>query len=116
MAYLKEIQTCAYACMCAKSLQLCPTLCDPTDSSLPGSSDPWDSSGKNTGVSWCPPPGDLQNPEMNLHLLHWQMDSFPLVPLGKLHPCTWYILKQGANSLNTHGFYKPTRNILKMNE
>ena len=32
----------------AKSLQSCPTLCDPIDGSLPGS--PWDSPGKNTGV------------------------------------------------------------------
>ena len=30
----------AYACMHAKSLQLCPTLCDPMDCSLPGSSVP----------------------------------------------------------------------------
>ena len=27
-----------YPCVCAKSLQSCPTLCDPTDYSLPGSS------------------------------------------------------------------------------
>ena len=27
----------AYAAAAAKSLQLCPTLCDPTDGSLPGS-------------------------------------------------------------------------------
>ena len=33
----------------AKSLQLCPTLCDPKDGSSPGSR-PWDSPGKNTGV------------------------------------------------------------------
>ena len=33
----------------AKSLQLCPTLCDPMDWN-PGSSGPWDSPGKNTGV------------------------------------------------------------------
>ena len=33
----------------AKSLQLCPTLCDPIDSSPPGSH-PWDSPGKNTGL------------------------------------------------------------------
>ena len=33
----------------AKSLQLCPTLCDPIDGSPPGSR-PWDSPGKNTGV------------------------------------------------------------------
>ena len=31
----------------AKSLQSCPTLCDPTDGSPPGSR-PWDSPGKNT--------------------------------------------------------------------
>ena len=34
----------------AKSLQLCPTLCDPIDGSPPGSPHPWDSPGKNTGV------------------------------------------------------------------
>ena len=31
----------------AKSLQSCPTLCDPIDTRLPR---PWDSPGKNTGV------------------------------------------------------------------
>ena len=35
------------AAAAAKSLQLCPTLCDPIDSRLPR---PWDSLGKNTGV------------------------------------------------------------------
>ena len=34
----------------AKSLQSCPTLCDPIDSSPPGSPTPWDSPGKNTVV------------------------------------------------------------------
>ena len=34
----------------AKSLQLCPTLCDPIDGSPSGSLRPWDSPGKNTGV------------------------------------------------------------------
>ena len=33
----------------AKSLQSCPTLCDPIDGSPPGSH-PWDSPSKNTGV------------------------------------------------------------------
>ena len=33
----------------AESLQSCPTLCDPTDGSPPGSH-PWGSPGKNTGV------------------------------------------------------------------
>ena len=35
------------AAAAAKLLQLCLTLCDPIDSSPPGS---WDSQGKNTGV------------------------------------------------------------------
>ena len=36
-----------YAAAAAKSLQSCPTLCDPIDGSPPH---PWDSPGKNTGV------------------------------------------------------------------
>ena len=34
----------------AKSLQLCPTLCDPIEGSPPWLRLPWDSPGKNTGV------------------------------------------------------------------
>jgi len=37
------------AAAAAKSLQSCPTLCDPIDGSPPGSC-PWDSPGKNNGV------------------------------------------------------------------
>ena len=40
----------AAAAAAAKSLQSFPTLCDPMDSSPPGSPRPWDSPGKNTGV------------------------------------------------------------------
>ena len=39
-----------FAAAAAKSLQSCPTLCDPIDGSPPGSPRPWDSPGKNTGV------------------------------------------------------------------
>ena len=41
-----------YYAAAAKSLQLCRTLCSPTDGSPPGSlvPGPWDSPGKNTGV------------------------------------------------------------------
>ena len=45
--YLNYLGTAAAA---AKSLQLCPPLRDPTDSSPPGFPRPWDSPGKNTGV------------------------------------------------------------------
>ena len=37
-------------CVCAQLLQSCPTLCDPVDSSPPGSSVHGDSPGKNTGA------------------------------------------------------------------
>ena len=40
----------AAATAATKSLQSCPTLCDPTDGSPPGSPRPWDYPGKNTGV------------------------------------------------------------------
>ena len=39
-----------HAATAAKSLQSCPTLCDPIDGSPPGSHHPWDSPGKNIGV------------------------------------------------------------------
>ena len=38
------------AAAASKSRQSCPTLCDPVDGSPPGSPNPWDSPGKNTGV------------------------------------------------------------------
>ena len=40
----------AAAAAASKSLQSCPTLCDPIDGSPPASPNPWDSSGKNIGV------------------------------------------------------------------
>ena len=42
--------TLASGCLCANSLQPCPTLCDPVDYSPPGLLCPWDSPSKNTGV------------------------------------------------------------------
>ena len=45
-----EYSSLCYTMLCyAKSLQSCPTLCDPIDSSPPGPR-PWDSPGKHTGV------------------------------------------------------------------
>ena len=38
------------AAAAAKSLQSCPTLCDPIDGSPPRLPHPWDSPGKNAGV------------------------------------------------------------------
>ena len=78
-----------YVCMRAKSLQSCPTLCDPMDCSPPGSSVQGDSPGKNTGVG-CHAllqgifPTQGSNPRL-LHFLHWQAGSLTLVPPWKPH-------------------------------
>ena len=48
--------------MCAKSLQSCPTLCDPMDCSPPGSSVHGLLQTKYWSGLPCPPPGDLPNP------------------------------------------------------
>ena len=76
-------------CMCvhAKSLQSCPTLCDPMDCSSTGSSVLGDSPGNNSGVGchallqWI-----FSTQGLNLSLfclLHWQVGSLPLAPPGK---------------------------------
>ena len=56
----KSFVTIMVVCVHAKSLQLWPTLCNPVDWGLPGSSIHGDSPGKNIGLLH-PPPGDLPN-------------------------------------------------------
>ena len=51
-----------YACMCAKLLQSCPTLCDFMDWSLPASLSTGFSRQEYWSVLSCPPPGDLPDP------------------------------------------------------
>ena len=71
----------AHACLCAKLLKSCPTLCNPMDCIPPGSSVQGDSSGKSTGVC-ChallqgifPTKGSDQH---LFCLLHWQVGSLP---------------------------------------
>ena len=71
-------------CACAKSFQLCTTLCDPVDCSPPGSSVHGDSPGNNTGVDcYALLQGIFPTQGSNLHLLHllhWQVGSLPPAP------------------------------------
>ena len=62
--------------------KLCPTLCDPTDCSPPGSS-PWDFPGKNTGGA-CHflLQGIFSTQGLNPCLLHWHVGSLLLSPPG----------------------------------
>ena len=77
-----------YVCVCAKSLQLCPTLCDPMDCGLPGSSIPgilrarileWVAMPSSRGSSRPRiEPGSLMSPASGGGFL-------PLTPPGKPH-------------------------------
>ena len=74
--------------MRAKSLQSCPTLCDPVDCSQPGSFVHGILQARILECLPCPFPGDLPNPGKRhnpslLCLLHWQVGSLPLAPPGK---------------------------------
>ena len=71
-----------------KSHQLCPTLCNPMDCSLPGSSVHGESPGENTGVgchALLQGMFPIQGSNLCLLcLLHWQAGSLPLAPQGSL--------------------------------
>ena len=75
------------ACMCAKSLQLCPSLCKPMKPIRMLC--PWDYPDKNTGVGrHFLLQGIFLTQGLNpclLCLLHWQMGSLSPVPPRKSH-------------------------------
>ena len=76
------------ACVCLV-IQLCPTLCDPMDCSLPGSFVHGILQARNTEVG-CH--GLFLAQGSNPSLLHWQ-DSLPLVPPELLYIHKEYIVR-----------------------
>ena len=78
---------CVHACMHAKSLQSCLTLCDPVGSKSSKLLCPWDSPGKNTEVGHHALFQEvflIQGSNLSLlSFLHWQVGSLPLAPPGK---------------------------------
>ena len=71
-------------CAVISQAQLCPTLGDPMDSSLPGSSVHWDSPGKNTGVgSHFLPQGIFLTQEQNMGLMHCRQILYQLSYQGR---------------------------------
>ena len=78
---------CVCVCVHAKSLQSCPTLCNPMDCSPPGSSIHGDALGKNTGVgchALLQGIFPIQGSNLSfLRVLHWQVGSLSLTPPGK---------------------------------
>ena len=83
--FFKTFLFCIGVCMCAKSLQSCPTLCNPMDCSLLGSSVHGILQARI--LEWVTMPfllhGILWVQGLNLHLLrllHGQVGSLPLAP------------------------------------
>ena len=90
----------------AKSLQSCPTLCNPMDCSLPDSSVHADSPGKNTGVGCHALLQGIfptQGIKHLLCLLHWQADSSPPAPP----------VKPLASTIKCQTTFKPRVLVLK---
>ena len=74
--------------------QSCPTLCNPMNWGLPGSSVRGIFPGKNAGVdSHSLLQGIFPTPGLNPHLPHGQADSLPLSCQGSL-PTSWEATKQ----------------------
>ena len=83
---------CVCVCVCVRArararsvTQSCPTLCDPMDCSLPGSSVywilparilEWVAISSSRGIF----PTQRPIPHLLLYLLHWHVNSLPLVP------------------------------------
>ena len=89
----------SWECYAVLVAQSCPTLCDPKDCNLPGSSFQWDSSDKNSGGGChallqgiCPTQGS--NPCL-LRLLHWRHILYPLVINSQPHWVTMEHHTQG---------------------
>ena len=80
--YPLKVCVCVRVCVCVLAAQLCPTLCDPMDCSLPGSL----SMGFSRQEYWsrlpCPLPGDLPNPGIetaSLFFFFFFETEFPLL-------------------------------------
>ena len=113
--------------MCAKSLQPCPTLCNPMDCSPPGSSVheillarilEWVAMPSSRGIF----PTQGLNPCL-LCLLHWQVGSLSLAPNGKsirqpwssLIQETYVIFSEKYPTADTEGGKAPPTSWLKEN-
>ena len=101
-----------YICAHAKSLQLCPTLCNPMDYSPLGFSVHGNSPGKNTGVGCHALLQGIfltlgSNPCL-LCLPHWQAGSLLLVPPGKALNVSCSVM---SDSLQPHGLYSPWNSL-----
>ena len=86
------------ACVCAKSLQSCPTLCDPMGCSPQVPLFMKFSRHKYQSELRLPSPGDLPDPGIEAGSPKFRADSSPTEPQGK-HWCTLVVSKEWSDLL-----------------
>ena len=102
----------------AKSLQSCPTLCDPMDCSLPGSSVHGIIQAKI--LEWVAMPFSGESSlssgwtHVSLSLLHWQVFLLPLPPPGKPHEGSLAIWQYWTQIPQRQLLAKPARPLLSL--
>ena len=84
VSYMLYMGSVMGVCVCVQSLQWCPTLCDPLDYSLPGSSVPGILQARIFKWVAMPFSRGFTNPHL-LRLLHWQVCSLSLALPEKPH-------------------------------
>ena len=90
--------------ICAKLLQSCPTLCDPMDYSLPGSSVHGIFPGKNMGVDcYFLLQGIVLTQGSNPHLQHHRREFFTTEPPEAMEMNNTEICALGIHSLGREG-------------
>ena len=102
-----------FFCVCAKSLRLCPTLCNPVDCSPPNSSVhgilqarilEWVAISFSRGIF----PTQGSSPH-HLHLLHWQATSSLPVPPGKHQVFSCFLQSVVSNCLKGKGIFQTSK-------
>ena len=96
--------------VCAKSLQSCPTLYNPRTVAHQAPLSMQFSRQEHWSSLLCPPPAGLPDPEIkpaSLMFLHWQANSLPLRPPGKLmlNWGWWNVFNDPTDTITVFGLF-----------
>ena len=113
MPYWLRLVTFLCAYLVAK---FCPTLCDPMDCTCQAPLSMEFCRQESWSGLLFPSPGDLPDPGLNLHLLHWQADSLPQSHQGSPRitlPKHWFfsylLIEFFWQTLTRHGLWRKKR-------
>ena len=105
-SFVRALET--TCCNCFSVAKLCPALCDPINSSPPGSSVHGTSQARILDGLPFPPAGDLPDPGTEPKSPAWQADSLPVSHLGSppdmTHKPLKHLEKESKDSATGHLF------------